>query len=809
MQSIYPGVKKKFDLEKVDEAFFMYKRLGRLKEINEIKGRATISTTSDKRETITGFYSADVDYENGAAKIQISCILDDEKWYITGFQVSSTLWNDLEPKADSPDPDQEKQTADARALEAQVSQLLDSKDTVAIRHNIEKLYALASIYETEGKEEQLIGLLEKILEMDAGNLAGQMKLAELLVKHANRDDAQKRALSVYTYTEDKALFNRAKAFLKTHDFLIPPRPVPADIETGIEIVMVPMGNVNMQVLYELQVLLQERMGIRISLMDRVVDTGPPDRMGLVPYLKNFYEKIRHSMSRLQSQSILDWFGMNQEISNSPDEQQRFIWKYFSLLGEKGEMYRRQFSQELKQQENEGQFLAHNMIERLRKAVPFGENKMIKGYLGVTSQGLYCPNCNFLFGSSEFAYGVISYNQFLAVYNNEGENRQRLVRRLLKQALSTSNFLLGINRCNTPYCARAYPHSLQEHDAKSDSLCPVCLSRLTALKNGNVFGHCAASLREQGDDYRDMGELQIAEMFYQRALEENPGNAYVWSSRGDVYAMQGQWAQAVSAFQKAHELAPDHDGFMLHVAINQIKNRQFENALDSLAGLLDKNPDNLKALKWTAMCYTEMKKTKMAVPYLEKAIAVDPAYKDPYRLLAGCFNAIGEPDRATSVLEKMIRQFPNDYLGYYYLARQCVDTDAPRSAENLKKTIALNPGLVEAYQLLGVNLARSGKHEEALKIFKQGIAIAPENDNLFNSLGYTYYKKKAYSQAVTAYEKALKINPDNGLCHYNKALAHYALGQFKLAKQHVDTARDVGYKGSDRFRQAVYRAAGAG
>jgi predicted Zn-dependent protease len=34
-------------------------------------------------------------------------------------------------------------------------------------------------------------------------------------------------------------------------------------------------------------------------------------------------------------------------------------------------------------------------------------------------------------------------------------------------------MLGVPRCIDPMCARAYPASLEEHDAKGDKLCEVC------------------------------------------------------------------------------------------------------------------------------------------------------------------------------------------------------------------------------------------------------------------------------------------------------------------------------------------------
>jgi predicted Zn-dependent protease len=97
------------------------------------------------------------------------------------------------------------------------------------------------------------------------------------------------------------------------------------------------------------------------------------------------------------------------------------------------------------------------------------------FLAVTEHDIYGDNSNFLFGIAKTGtpYGLIAPIRFTAAFNEESERRERLITRLVKQALSSYGFMLGVGRCSLPACARAYPHSLAEHDAKPDQLCPEC------------------------------------------------------------------------------------------------------------------------------------------------------------------------------------------------------------------------------------------------------------------------------------------------------------------------------------------------
>ncbi|WP_020586275.1 tetratricopeptide repeat protein [Desulfobacter curvatus] len=802
MASVYPGVREEFKLQTVNQIFFLYKKLGALQQINDITGQVAITRTSGSDKTITGTYQASAEYENGPAVIHISCVMDNEKWYITGFRVNSPVFEDLPPVSGEPAED-DNEPADTAALEKEVADLLATGDTIAIRKNIKKLKTLAKIYEASGSDADLIRMLEKILEADATDLSSQFKLATLLAKNGDGAKAQEKALQVYNFTEDEKLIDQARQFLKDSGFQVPPLPEPAPVQTDIEIVMVPMGDVNMQLLYELRVLLQEKIGLNITLSNHNIDPGPCDRKASEPFLKNVCEEIRKSLSQTQHQAILDNLDATDEELASSEGQSRYIWKYFSFLGENGKKYRETYYEALLLREDMEQYLAGSLIERLRLAVPFGENNKVKGYLGVTSKGLYCPTCNFLYGNAEWAYGVISYDGFLAAHNNEGDNRPRLVKRLLKQALSTANFMLGIPRCNTPFCARAYPHSLQEHDAKSDNLCPVCQSRLAQFKKDRVFETCALSLCEQGNALLKAGNPDAAEKCFRRARKEAPGHSQVYGMIGDGYFAVGRFDQAVNAWQKAYKLNPK-DIYMFNMGLAYYKNDAFQSALDAFTLLLEKKPDDAQVLGWVGTCYARMKECPKAISYLQKAIAIDPGDIDRFQYLAACFNQTGQTDKAIRTMEEMAGQFPDHYIGYYYLARQFMGKDHAKAIKNFKKTIELNPGLVPAYEMLGVSLARDGKREEAIGIFKKGITIDGNHDSLFNSLGYTYYQEKRYDQAIDAYSQALTLNPNFALCHYNKALAHYALEQFSLAEQHLNTAADLGYKGSPAFRRALYK-----
>ncbi|MHC4292488.1 MAG: hypothetical protein ACYSTR_09790, partial [Planctomycetota bacterium] len=94
-------------------------------------------------------------------------------------------------------------------------------------------------------------------------------------------------------------------------------------------------------------------------------------------------------------------------------------------------------------------------------------------IGITKEDIYAKDYNFLFGWGGKGYDIMSYHRFTADFNNDKPNRPLLVKRTLKQCISSTFRTLGIQRCTSPTCARAYPNDLTEHDRKAVELCDWC------------------------------------------------------------------------------------------------------------------------------------------------------------------------------------------------------------------------------------------------------------------------------------------------------------------------------------------------
>ncbi|MCH8177429.1 MAG: tetratricopeptide repeat protein [Proteobacteria bacterium] len=99
---------------------------------------------------------------------------------------------------------------------------------------------------------------------------------------------------------------------------------------------------------------------------------------------------------------------------------------------------------------------------------------------------------------------------------------------------------------------------------------------------------------------------------------------------------------------------------------------------------------------------------------------------------------------------------------------------------------------------GVKAVNSANYKKAIKLFNKVVAAKPTNADAWNYLGFSNRKLKRFDLALSAYQKALAIDP-------NHRGANEYLGELYLQTDNLEKARerlkkldDICYFGCDEF-----------
>jgi choline-sulfatase len=124
--------------------------------------------------------------------------------------------------------------------------------------------------------------------------------------------------------------------------------------------------------------------------------------------------------------------------------------------------------------------------------------------------------------------------------------------------------------------------------------------------------------------------------------------------------------------------------------------------------------------------------------------------------------------------------PKDRVAVLKLMDEAERSDSPlsgqRRIEMLQEAVRLDPANPVLYHLLGPKLEKSGRYEEAMKLYRAGLAQGFVDGRLHSRLADLLVRSGQKSEAIPEYEKAVEINPADAGTQVNLATAYMETGR---------------------------------
>ena len=120
-----------------------------------------------------------------------------------------------------------------------------------------------------------------------------------------------------------------------------------------------------------------------------------------------------------------------------------------------------------------------------------------------------------------------------------------------------------------------------------------------------------------------------------------------------------------------------------------------------------------------------------------------------------------------------------------------EKDFDAAEDHYRKALDINPDYAAAANNLAYHLAaRTDKLDEALALARKAKALYPEDPSIMDTLGFAYYKKGLYGNAVAQFLDCLEKIPDNPVVRYHLGLAYYGKGEKVLAAKELAKALEL-------------------
>jgi tetratricopeptide (TPR) repeat protein len=146
---------------------------------------------------------------------------------------------------------------------------------------------------------------------------------------------------------------------------------------------------------------------------------------------------------------------------------------------------------------------------------------------------------------------------------------------------------------------------------------------------------------------------------------------------------------------------------------------------------------------------------------------------------------GDPENGTlSVIEREPARAATSALEWFEKGLDLEGEDPAAALKAYEQAIAADASLLDAHVNRGRLLHEAGQYPLAERVYRSGIEACGADPMLLYNLGVLLDDMDRKSEAMEAYEAALRAQPDLADCHYNLALLCEELGRPKDAIRHM-------------------------
>ena len=297
--------------------------------------------------------------------------------------------------------------------------------------------------------------------------------------------------------------------------------------------------------------------------------------------------------------------------------------------------------------------------------------------------------------------------------------------------------------------------------------------------------------------------------YRRMAELFPRNPQVPMLIGMVLEQQKERTDARRAFEKSLEISPDYLPSLQQLVDLDISEAQYATATDRVNKQIQNNQKVAQLWVLQAKIYLAQQDINQAKPALLKAIDLDPSLRTAQLLLAQIYLAQNKHQQAIEALTTFVNK-TNDVAALMQIGliqNELKHFDAAREA--YEKLLVVNPKFGPALNNLACLYAEHlGQLDKAYEMANRARGLLPDDPNTADTLGWIFFKKTEYDQALTFLGESADKLPTEPEIQFHLGMTHYMLGEeepARLALQRaVETNKDFPDKEEAQRRLALLK-----
>jgi len=209
----------------------------------------------------------------------------------------------------------------------------------------------------------------------------------------------------------------------------------------------------------------------------------------------------------------------------------------------------------------------------------------------------------------------------------------------------------------------------------------------------------------------------------------------------------------------------------------LKNQQWDNALHQLELAVERHPDNAEARYLLGKTYGIQSRFKEMNDQFDKALELSDKFQ--HQIAAEKEQHwIQEYDRGLSALNNKAYQ---------------------KAESSFKTAIVISPDRMEAYKKLALTYLDLGENQKASRIYSRLLEVNPNDVGILASAANLHYSQKDFDKAIPLLHQILTIDPDHPDALANLALSYDAVGE----TQKAETAYENAIKANPQDKDLIF------
>jgi Flp pilus assembly protein TadD len=215
------------------------------------------------------------------------------------------------------------------------------------------------------------------------------------------------------------------------------------------------------------------------------------------------------------------------------------------------------------------------------------------------------------------------------------------------------------------------------------------------------------------------------------------------------------------------------------AVSACQEGHFDKAERLCAAIREYRSDDFDALHLSGFIHLQRGRNIEAIGFLTKAVKVNGTSIDALSNLGLALQNAGRFEEAIAHYRNALGLVPRHPEILYNLGNAFLALDRITEAlASYDEALAANPSHVGARVNRGNTLLRFNRPADALASYDSALALMPDHPQILTNRGHALRRLDRTQEALASLEAALKKSPDFPEAHFEAALAHLTLGDFK-------------------------------